>query len=145
MGNSYMSRCVQQGEAASANAGNNATCNANGPCGDPAPNPAAATAGSIPGSQQNTQGWKLGDPICPVDRASYTKRVADRILYELDQIDKKNSVWTSEEKKKVSADVAGIACNTHENVCLIKNVLEHAIGGPLGRIYSAKDPPIVQV
>jgi hypothetical protein len=30
-------------------------------------------------------------------------------------------------------------------VCLIKNVLEHAIGGPLGRIYSAKDPPIVQV
>jgi hypothetical protein len=146
MGNSSMSRCVQQGEAASANTGNNATCNADDMCVDPAPvnapnpNPIAATAGSIPGSQQYTTGWKLGDPICPVDRASYTKRVADRILYDLDQIDKKNSVWTSEEKKKVSAGVAGIACNMHESWCLSGNVLQFAIGGPLGRIYNPKDP-----
>jgi len=142
MGNSSMSRCFQDGQGVSANASNNDTCNANGPCGDPAtaPNPAAGTPGSIPGSLQNTQGWKIGDPICPVDRVSYTKRVADRILWELDQIDKKNSVWTSEEKKKVSASVAGIACNLHENYCLYEKVFEYAIGRPLSRIYSAKDP-----
>jgi len=129
MGNSSMSRCAQPDEAASANASNKCSCNANDGCGKTAP-------GAIPGSQQNTQGWKLGDPVCPVDRASYTKRVADRILFDLDQIDKNNSVWTREEKKKVSEGVAGIACNLHENWCLYGKVIENAIGGPIGRIYN---------
>lgn len=103
------------------------TCNANGQCGEPVPAPA-------PGSQQNTQRWQWGDPVCPVDRVSYTKRVADRILYDLNQIDMNDKVWKHDEKKKVSESVAGIACNLHENWCLSKNVLENAIGGPLSRI-----------
>jgi len=134
MGNSSMSRCAQQGEAASANAGNNATCNTNGQCGDTA----GTAPGAIPGSQQNTQGWKLGDPICSFDRASYTKRVAERILFDLYHIDKNDSVWTREEKNKVSVGVAGIACNMRESFCLSGNVLQFAIGGPAGRIYNNK-------
>ena len=88
-----------------------------------------------PGSQQNTQGWQWGDPVCPVDRVSYTKRVADRILFDLDQIDRIDNFWTREEKKKVSESVAGIACNLHENWCLYGKVIENAIGGPLNRLY----------
>jgi hypothetical protein len=135
MGNSSISRCAQDGEPVSANVSNNASCSANDICADSAPATFFdATGGSMAGSQQNTTGWKIGDPICPVDRVSYTKKVADRILWELDQIDKKNEVWTEEEKKKVSASVAGIACNLHENYCLYEKVIEYAISGPLGRI-----------
>ena len=107
------------------------------------PNPAGAGLGSAnvptepigPGSQQNTQGWQFGDPVCPVDRVFYTKRVADRILFDLNQIDKNDNVWKDEEKKKVAEAVAGIACNLHENWCLYGKVFENAIGGPLGRTF----------
>jgi hypothetical protein len=89
-----------------------------------------------PGSQQNTQGWKFGDPVCPVDRVSYTKRVAERINYDLNVIDKNNNFWTVEEKKKVSAGVGGIACNLHEDWCLYGKVIENAIGGPIVRVFN---------
>jgi hypothetical protein len=128
MSNSSMSR-GKQGEAASANTGNNPSWNANGEF--------SGNAGTdVPGSQQNTTGWKLGDPICPFDRDSYTKRVAERINFDLNAIEKsiKVKIWTEDEKKKVSAGVAGIACNTHENYCLYEKVIEYAIGEPLGRI-----------
>jgi hypothetical protein len=92
-----------------------------------------------PGSQQNTQGWKLGDPVCPVDRVSYTKRVAERINYHLNQIDKTHSFWIVDEKYKVSAGVAGIACNLHENWCLYGKVIENAIGGPVSRFGCQSD------
>ena len=88
-----------------------------------------------PGSQQNTQGWQFGDPVCPVDRVFYTKRVADRIQFDLNQIDRIDNFWTREEKKKVAEAVAGIACNLHENWCLYGKVFENAIGGPLGRAF----------
>jgi len=151
MGNSSRSRCVQDGQEVSVIAGNNASSNVDGigpspftssnSAAAPAPSPADATAGSITGSQPNTQGWKFGDPICPVDRVSYTKRVAERINFDLNAIEKyiKVKVWTEDEKKKVSEGVAGIACNLHENYCLYEKVIEYAIGRPLGRIYSLND------
>lgn len=124
------------GDAAGVDAGNSARRAAQGFEGDP-----VVTAGTSPliggaGSQQNTQGWKWGDPVCPFDRVSYTKRVAERILYDLNKIDNTNSFWTGEEKKKVSEGVGVIACNLHENWCTLKTVIENAIGRPVTRIGS---------
>lgn len=144
MGNSSMSRCVQDGPEVSANASNNASCYLDGMGGypDPVKDPYGGYAHYGPGSQQNTTGWKFGDPICPFDRDSYTKRVADRLNQNLNAIEKyiKVKVWTEDEKKKVSAGLGGIASNLHENYCLYEKVIEYAIGGPLGRInYKARE------
>lgn len=127
---------INEGPKRAESANGNPNCSANDNCVEP-----GSTSSGLhkePGSQQNTQGWKFGDPVCPVDRVSYTKRVADRILYDLNQIDKNDNVWKDEEKKKVAEAVAGIACNLHENWCLYGKVFENAIGAPLGRTLGSK-------